>query len=348
MVKLNKITWGLLGLLILSLALGTGWADNERTLVVSTWGYNEDQFRKNVFTPFEKENNVKIVLEVGNNGERVNKLKLMKNSQVDVITLAESFALDAAKAGLFEKIDSKRLPNLKDIYDIAKQPVKGGYGPAYTMNRTGIIYDSKAVTKPIRSWADLWRPDLKQKITIPDITITSGPAMFQAGAIKARTTLEAGNAKVVKELIALKPNVVKIYSKSSDLNNMFIQKEVVVGVGLDFAFPKIKQAIPSAVYVDPKEGSIANRNTINIVKGSKNVDLAYKFINWWLSEKVQTANALDKLDSPVNKKVVLTEEQAEGLTYGAKVFKQMKILDFNYINGVMPQWIQQWNEEIAD
>ncbi len=346
---MKKVLGWLLGLLVLTGALGGVFAASEqRTLVLSTWGYNEDQFRKNVFGPFEKENNVKIVLEVGNNGERLNRLKLMKNSPVDVITLAESYALDGAKAGLFEKIDGRKIPNLNDIYDIAKQPVKEGYGPAYTMNRTGIIYDAKAIAKPIQSWADLWRPELKQKITIPDITITSGPAMIQAGAIKAGTTIAKGDAKAFTQLTALKPNVVKIYTKSSDLNNLFIQREVVVGVGLDFAFPKIKEAIPSAVYVDPKEGSVANRNTINIVKGSKNIDLAYKFIDWWLSEKVQKANALDKLDSPVNKKVVLSEQEAEGLTYGEKVFKNMQTLDFSYINGVMPKWIQRWNEEIAD
>lgn len=346
---MKKFTWLLIGLLTLTFALSVGFAANEpRTLVVSTWGYNEDKFRVNVFGPFEKENNVKIILEVGNNSERLNKLKMMKNSPVDVMCLAESFSLDGVKAGVFEKIDAKKIPNLKNLYEIAKNPVKSGCGPAYTMNRTGIIYDSKVVTQPIKSWADLWRTDLKQKITIPDITITSGPAMIEAGAIKGRTPYVKNDTVAFKQLVALKPNVVKIYSKSSDLNNMFIQKEVVVGVGLDFAFPKIKEAIPGAVFVDPKEGSIANRNTINIVKGSKNVDLAYKLIDWWLSEKVQRANALDKLDSPVNKKVVLTEEEAVGLTYGDKVFKKMKTLDFNYINGVMPSWLQRWNEEVAN
>jgi putative spermidine/putrescine transport system substrate-binding protein len=346
---LKKITWLFIGLLVLTFAMGVGFAANEpRTLVVSTWGYNEDKFRTNVFGPFEKENNCKIVLEVGNNSERLNKLKMMRNSSVDVITLAESFALDGAKAGIFEKIDPKKIPNLKYLYEVAKNPVKQGYGPAYTMNRTGIIYDSKAITKPIKSWVDLWRPDLKQKITIPDLTITSGPAMVAAGAVKGGTDLSKNDALAFQKLIALKPNVVKIYTKSSDLNNMFIQKEVVVGVGLDFAFPKIKEAIPSAVFVDPKEGSIANRNTINIVKGSKNTDLAYKLINWWLSEKVQKQNALDKLDSPVNKKVVLTEQEAVGLTYGAKIFKKMRTLDFDYINGAMPKWLQRWNEEVAN
>ncbi len=346
---MKKVTWLFLLLLTLSFAMGVGFAANEpRTLVVSTWGYNEDQFRKNVFTPFEKANNVKIVLEVGNNGERLNKLKMMKNSPVDVICLAESFAMDGAKAGVFEKFDANKVPNLKNIYEVARQPVKDGYGPAYTMNRTGIMYDAKAVTKPIKSWADLWRADLKQKITIPDLTITSGPAIVSGAAVKAGTVIGKQDSKIFQQLVALKPNVVKIYSKSSDLNNMFIQREVVVGVGLDFAFPKIKEAIPNAVFVDPKEGSIANRNTINIVKGSKNVELSYKFIDWWLSEQVQKANALDKLDSPVNKKVVLTEEQAVGLTYGDKVFKKMKTLDFNYINGVMPKWLGQWNEQVSN
>lgn len=341
-----KIGW-LMGLTLV-LAVSVGLAQTQKVLVVSTWGYNEDKFRANVFAPFERANNVKIVLEVGNNGERLNKLKIMKKSTVDVIGLAESFSLEGIKAGLFEKVDPAKLPNLKEIYAIAKEPMKGGYGPAYTIQRTGIIYDSKITATPITAWADLWREEFKQNITIPDITITSGPPFIAAAAAVAGTTVTEDDNQAFQQLLKLKPNVVKIYTRSSDLNNMFIQKEVQVGVAQDFAFPRIKEAIPSAVFVDPKEGSFANMNTLNIVKGSKNKELAHKFINWWLSAEVQSANALDKLDSPVNTKVTLTAKQAEGLTYGEAVIKNLKPLDWEYINVAMASWIERWNRQIAN
>jgi putative spermidine/putrescine transport system substrate-binding protein len=341
----------LMSLLMMVVFVG-GWSyrasSAPTTLVLSTWGYNEDLLRKNVFEPFEKANNVKIVLEVGNNGDRLNKLKMMKNSTVDVIFLAESFSLQGAKDGLFEKINESKIPNLKLIYDVARAPMKYGAGPAYTINRTGIVYDTKAVKKPITSWADLWRTDLKSKITIPSISSTSGPFFLAAAAKKVGTNLTVGADKAFAQMSALKPNIVKIYSKSSEFNNMFNQQEVVVGVAQDFAFPAIKQAIPTAVFVDPKEGSYANMNTINIVKSSKNKALAYKLVNFWLSVQVQKANAIDKIDSPVNKFANLTSKQAAGLTYGKDVLAKLKTLDWNYINGVMPNWIDKWNREMAN
>jgi len=319
-----------------------------RTLVISTWGYNEDKLRKNVFEPFEKANNVKIVLEVGNNAERLNKIKNMSNSKIDIIFLADSFSMEGVKAGLFEKINKDNIPNLKNIYDVAKATSADGYGPAYTINRTGIIYDSKAVSKPLESWKDLWQAELKGKITVSEITSTAGPALIAAAANIAGTTIEKDYNKAFVEMVKLKPNIVKTYSKSSDLVNMFTQGEIVAGVAQDFAFGQIKAALPSAKWLDPKEGAYANLNTINIVKGSKNKELAEKFIDWSLSEKVQKANALDKIDSPVNVNVILTEKEAEGLTYGKEIIAGLKTLDLNYINSVKTKWIDKWNKEISN
>ncbi|MGO4275762.1 ABC transporter substrate-binding protein, partial [Paenibacillus sp. TAF58] len=45
------------------------------TLIISTWGFADDFFKKEVYAPFEKEHNAKIVLEIGNNAERLNKVK---------------------------------------------------------------------------------------------------------------------------------------------------------------------------------------------------------------------------------------------------------------------------------
>ena len=60
-------------------------------LVISTWGFSEDFFNEEVFGPFEKEHNVDIVLEVGNNAERLNKIR-QGTSNVDVIYLSDYYA----------------------------------------------------------------------------------------------------------------------------------------------------------------------------------------------------------------------------------------------------------------
>lgn len=315
-------------------------------LVISTWGFNEDLLRKNIYEPFEKANNVKIVLEVGNNADRLNKIRL-GSSNVDIIQLAEGFAIQAIEEGLFEKIDRSNIPNIQNLYDVAKAPFGEEYGPAYTVGRYGIMYDEAKVSKPIESWADLWDSSLAKQVIIPDITTTAGPFMpFIVGQIEnldVKTDIDA----IFNKIKDLDNNLVKIYSKSSEVVNMFSQGEVSAVAGQDFSFGQVKDAVPTAKWVDPKEGAYAIVNTINIVKGTKNKELAEKFIDWILSEEVQKANAIDKVDSPANKNVVLTEEEASGLTYGADVINKLILADWKYIHSVNKEWIDRWNKEIS-
>ncbi|MDZ7548159.1 ABC transporter substrate-binding protein, partial [Clostridium perfringens] len=89
--------------LILSTALvgcnKSGDAASNKKLVISTWGLNEDVLKETVFEPFAKEHGVEIVLEVGNNSERLTKMKNNPNSNIDITYLAESFAEQGIEAG---------------------------------------------------------------------------------------------------------------------------------------------------------------------------------------------------------------------------------------------------------
>ena len=322
-------------------------AGEKRTLVISTWGYNEDLLWKNIYQPFEKKYDVKIVLEHGNNADRLNKIRLRQNGGVDLIYLAESFTAEAIKEGLFQEINRDNIPNLTNIYQIARAPFGEKYGPAYTIGRYGIIYDADATEQPVTSWFDLWREEFERAASIPDINTTSGPNILLMAAEKAGVSIKDDQDRAFAELKKMEPNLVKMYSRSSDLANMFAQGEVVIAAAQDFAYSRIKKAVLGAKWVDPVEGAFANLNSINIVKGSRNKDLAEKFINFVLSEEVQKALALDKVDSPVNINVVLSEEEAAGLTYGQKLIKNLIKVDWQYINSVKKNWINRWNREIA-
>lgn len=316
--------------------------------VVSTWGYNEDKLRKNIFKPFEKANNVKIILEVGNNADRLNKVRASENSKIDVIFLANSFAIQGVSEGLFEEINRDNIPNVNQIYDLAKAPLGEKYGPAYTLNRTGIVYDSDMVDKKVESWKDLWDKGFESNASIPEITTTAGPSMvIMAGNTVDADALENSNA-AFEALGKLKPNLVKTYGRSSEVVNMFAQGEIVVAAVQDFAFGRIKDAVPTAEWVNPQEGAFANLNTINIVKGTKNKELAEKFIDWCLSEEVQRANAIDKVDSPINVNVELSEEEAKGLTYGKELIDSLKVVDWVKVNELKTEWIDRWNREVIN
>ena len=56
-------------------------------------------------------------------------------------------------------------------------------------------------------------------------------------------------------------------------------------------------------FVVPAEYTYANFNTIDINKNSKNKDLAYMYINWRISQELQSVTAVTLNEGPVNKNV---------------------------------------------
>lgn len=322
-------------------------SDQERTLVISTWGLNEDVLWQEDLRPFEELCGCKVVLETGTTAERFNKFSSNKDSQVDLIFLSQSFSARANKEGLVEKLDYNKIPNSKELIESASLLSEQGLAPAYAVNSIGIIYDEQALAKlgiTINDWQDLWSPELANKIAIPDISTTFGPAMVNmANDLVGGNIAEDQGAAAFKKLEELKPNIVKTYSKSSDLANMFASGEVAVAVVGDFAVPVIQKSAEKTKYIVPESGTYLNFNTIDINPNSKNKDLAYEYINYRLSKEMQTRGALSAMgESPTNKNVELTPDQAQNLTYG-DVASNGAVLDFNLINPLMENWIDQWN-----
>lgn len=346
---MKKVLTGITSVALASMLLagcGGGEGAAKEKLVISTWGFSEEFFNEQVYAPFEEEHNVDIVVEVGNNAERLNKIR-QGTSQVDIVFLSDYYAQQGIAEGLFETIDRANIPNIEQIYDSAKAPLGEDYGPAYTVGQLGIAYNPNLIKNEVTSWSDLWSDEFAGNLTLPNITATAGPMVLDAASTVAGNTAFNEDAAFA-ELTKLKDGVVKFYSQTSEYVNMFAQEEIAGGPIMEMYFKDIQAAVPEAKFVTPSEGAYAVMNTVNVVKGSKNKELAEEFINWQLSEEVQTASAKAKVDSPVNVNVKLTEEEAEGITYGADVVDQLKLLDMEFVNNNAAVWTDRWNREIAN
>lgn len=314
-----------------------------QSLVVSTFGLSEDIVKKDIIAPFEKENDAKVTLEVGNSADRFTKLKNNPAAGIDVIELAQNNSTEGNQEDMFLDITEKDVPNLAQLTGSAKEVFESGAGVPIAVNSIGIVYDKEKVGHEITSWDDLWSEDLKGKISVPDITVTAGPLMLYVASDHAGTDISKDNGEAAfKAMKELKPNVVKTYSKSSDLANMFQSGEITVAVVADFAVDIIKGAADTVDYVVPESGTYANFNTVNIPKDTKNKDLAFAFVNHRISEKSQKAKALSLNEGPTNAKVELTDEEAVNKTYG-DVADRAKAVDFKLINENMSAWVDQWN-----
>ena len=117
----------LTGVLSASLLVGCKAKDNSAgsdKLIISTWGLNEDVLKEEIFEPFAEEHGVEVVLEVGNNSDRLTKMKNNPNSNIDITYLAESFSEQGIEAGIFEKLDYSKIPNAQKINEKAKYTVE--------------------------------------------------------------------------------------------------------------------------------------------------------------------------------------------------------------------------------
>lgn len=312
-------------------------------LRISTFSFNAELLQKNVYDPFEKATGCKLIVEGGKNAERVTKIKETPDNY-DVVVIGDSFVADLINEGLIDSIDSTKLTNLDGLYDVAKAPFGEEYGPAYTFNRLGIVYDKSTCPIEIKSWADLWNPELEGSIAIPDITTTTGPLFYYSVAKMENLTPGKDDDAIFAKMEELKPNVMKTYTSANDTITMLNQGEISVAVLLDYSYTSAKSASDDYVWVDPTEGSYSGFNTINIIKGTKNKDLAEAFVNFYISKEVQEAEALDGVDAPVRKDVELTEEQAANFTYGEEMISSLQIPDWAVINENKADWTNRWNE----
>ena len=327
------------------LGLGATAIAQERTLVLSAFGVSQDLLRKDLYAPFEAKCKCKVVVNVGNSTDRLAKMEARKaNPEVDVAVLADFSALEAAGKDLIEPIDVSKLKNYSKLHAMAQNPIGNHMGVGYTYFATSIIYRTDKVK--INSWADLWKPELKGRIALPNITTTQGPTMLLM-VDKAFGGTTPDFATGIQKVSEIKGGVVTFYERAAQVVQLFQQDEVYAAVVGRFNWPLIKKLNMPIAWATPKEGLTGGINVLVIAKNAKNKDLAYAFIDEWLSTEAQTRLAMDLVDSPANKEVKLPPEVAEILTYGKETVAGLNLIPPTQMLLRRKSWVDRWNAKIA-
>lgn len=319
----------------------------QRTLTVSGFGLNQDLIDKNITRPFEAKCGCKVVWEVGNNADRLAKLVARKdNPNIDVVLLGDYFAQLAVNQGLLEPMNPSKLSNLGSLYDFAKNPLGNYYAVSFTTYAISIAYRTDKISPRITSWKDLWRPELKGRVALPNITTTQGPPAIWL-INRAFGGSDSNVNPAFEHLSTLKNSVVTFYNQSAQLAGLFAQDEVWAAPVGRFAWGNLLATGKPLAWARLSEGQAGVSNVASIVKDSKNQDLAYQFIDFILSKEVQTAEANDLVDSPVNKNVQLAPDKAAQLTYGLQQIATLRVVNPGYVVKVRDSWISRWNREVA-
>ncbi|AUC96319.1 MULTISPECIES: ABC transporter substrate-binding protein [Bradyrhizobium] len=315
-------------------------------LVVSIWGGSwRDLVAETVAKKFTAETGVKVEFVTGGTIDRLNKEKLAKgNPESDVTFTTSHVGWLYANDGLFETIDTSKIPNAKNLAEEARiSPYHlGAWAYVYTIGyRSDLIKDLK-----FDSWNELWSPQLKDKLAAPDFDPSHiiAVAAILSGADAAHW--EQGEAK----LKALKPNFKAFYTNDANSQQLLASGETPVQIVLSMnAYYMMGQGIPITLAM-PKEGAVLGIDTVAIMKGSKKVDLAHKFINTLYDPEIQAEISKQKKGSPAVLNAKLDPEIAKlpGVFTSAEQWKQQINIDAKLRASKTAEWRKWFAENIMN
>jgi len=313
-------------------------------LVVTVFGGTfEKAWRSNVIQPFEREHNVQVRVVSGLSAENFAKLRAQKdNPQIDVVTFDAPFALVAAREGLLEPLDPQRIPNLGQLHDLAL-PKDRLYVAFFTASQV-LAYNTERVKATPASWTDLWKPEYKGKIALPEASSISG-AYFIAmmGKVFGKGLFDVDLAFV--RLKELRPSILTLWTSHDQLAQLLVQGEAWMSPwASDRAAFQVKNGAPIASVV-PKEGALFGMGAMGIAKGSRHRALAEHYVNQALAPAPQRLNAETMFIGPTNRTVQLGDDVAKLVPYGENL-KRLIAPDWDEFGKQRERWVERWNREI--
>jgi len=317
-----------------------------RPLVFATFTGSWEEAHKAVLVPaFRKAtNNAQIVLDPMLSVDQIAKINAAKaNPPIDVMLHDPGPALVAVGQDLAEPYPVDKSAYFKDLIPVAQEKM----GPAPFFQVVGLTYNPETVKTPPTSWADLWNPAYKGRVGITNLNSTLGTGFLVEIARMhggSEANVEAGFAALDK----LKPNLAAVAANPGALATLFQQGQIDISPGNFNAIQILKARGVPVEFVAPKEGAIAFKTTIHIVKNAPNQELAFKLIEAALSPEVQTELMNSPyLIVPTNSKVKMAGEIAKVLAASqAEMEKKFVFQDWAKINQQRAAWIDRFNREI--
>jgi len=297
-VNYSKCTRGrlLLGAIAAAAVLAVGGcAKKPPSLSLLVWeGYADPSYLR----AFEESHECKISASyMGSSDELVAKLRGGSASNYDVISPSSDVATMIAAAGLAAPLDLAKLPSYTQLSErLRTMPlvrVNGNvYGVPFTWGPNPLLYDTTYFTTPPDSWAVLWDPKLKGKISAWDELSTMYMAAQVLGYDKPDPNhiynlSDAELDNVRTKLIELKPNIRKFWSTGGELTNLFQNHEIVTAMGWPLTTNQLRAAGFPIGETIPKENTTGWIDHLMITTASEHKDLATEFLEYMIEAKTQ-------------------------------------------------------------
>jgi spermidine/putrescine transport system permease protein len=243
---------------------------------------------QSVIDKFEQTYNIKVNYTTFSSNEEMLAKIMAGGSQYDLTVASDYMVEIMTKQNLLEELDKENLPNIKNMGpQFMNLPFDPGnkYSIPYMWLAGIIAVDSSKVSDgAVTSYADLWKPEFKNSITLlDDERVIIGMTLKKLGYSMNETDLSA-LAKAKEELKKLQENV-KAYDSDSP-KTMLINGEAKIIFAWGAEGSLAKRENENVKMIIPKEGLFLQQDNFVIPKGAKNIRAAELFMNFVMEPEI--------------------------------------------------------------
>ncbi len=295
-----------LAALVLVLPVSPGAAQKQRVLNVYNWS---DYVDPQVLQDFTKETGIKLRYDTFDSNDTLEAKLLAGKSGYDIVVPTAYFLERQIKAGLFQKLEKSKLPNITNVWPQIAQRLStydpgNNFAVNYMWGTTGIGYNVKKAKDILGgavpdSWDIVFKPENLAKfkdcgVMMLDSSDDIMPAALHYLGLDPNSTSQGDLDKAAALIAKVRPSVRKFHS--SEYLTALATGEICLVVGWS---GDIKQAQKRAAeakgdvevgYSIPKTGAQMFFDNFAIPKDAKNVAEAHEFINYMLRPDVAAKN----------------------------------------------------------
>lgn len=309
------------------------------TLNINGYGGDWDRLmQEHIAAPIEQKTGLKVAFTPGTSPAAMAKvLAAPENPAFDILMLDSPVMPELLKTGAGRPVTKSDVKSLSRVLPIARE--FGDYGVPLGMPSIVLAYNSNKIKTAPKSFSELARADLKDRVGLFNIENTVG-LMHLIAAAEANGGSVDNIAPGFAALAKVKPNVATITSSTVNMLQLLEQDEIWIAPFFDGRAISMQKAGKPIAMLEPTEGTYSVVSYLNPVKTSKKQEAINAFMEEMLSGTYPAAlagffgyrpGADVKIPSDVAQRMLKPKNQ--------------KTVDWTKVAASRAAWLAQFNKE---
>lgn len=282
--------------------LAFGAQAQQRVVNVYNWS---DYIDQEILKEFTDKTGIRVVYDVYDSNEVLETKLLAGGSGYDVVVPTGSFLVRQIQAGVYQKLDKSKLPNLANMWDVisaqtAKYDPDNEYSINYMWGTVGLGYNEQKVAEilgadEIDSWDVIFKPELAAKFADCGIHVLDSPSdiytvVLNYLGIDPNSHEQEDFAKAEELMLSIRPYVRKFHS--SEFISALANGDICLAIGWSGDVLQARDRAAEADqgisvnYVAPKEGTQIWFDQMAIPADAPHPEEAHEFLNFIMDPEV--------------------------------------------------------------